>query len=102
METIKTKLQIIREQLEAKMTRAIVEAIEDGAKVEKVIGGGVYIDKVYITPRVAGTSRGLVLDIECDELEEALSPTADDLKIRAAQLRAELNKIENQLKEDKQ
>ena len=102
METTKTTLQIIKEELEGKMKRAIEQAIEAGAEIKKVVGGGAYVDGIYITPRVASSARGLVLDIECDELEEALAPTRTDLAERAEQLRAELEQIEKQLNEAKQ
>lgn len=97
-----TTLQIIKKELEGKMARALADAIKAGAKVEKSGAGGAHVDGIYITSLSAYTPRGLVLDIECPELEEALAPTKPDLENRAGILRAELKEIEEQLKEIKQ
>ena len=96
----KTTLQKIKEQLEKKMTRAIVAAIEDGAKREKAISGGIYIDGVYLTPKFATEYYGFVLDINAPEIEQLFEPTEEDLKKRTEELRAELEEIEKQLKSE--
>lgn len=103
METTKTRLQIVKEQLSEKMTRAIVEAIENGAKFEKEGNqGALTIDGVYLTPKYGTKYHGLVLDIDAPEIEQLLEPTEEDLKRRAEKLRAELNEIENKLKPNEQ
>ena len=90
----KTTLQKIREQLERRMKRAIVVAIENGAKCEKQFGG-ITIDGVYLPSGIE--YYGLVLRIPTQEIEELLEPTKDNLKKRVEELRAELKEIENQL-----
>lgn len=102
METTKTRLQIIKEQLEAKMTRAIVEAIENGAKYEIGIDGGLHIDGIYLTSKYGSNYHGLVLDIDAPEIEQLFEPTEEELKKRAEELRAELDEIENKLKPNEQ
>lgn len=104
METTKTRLQIIKEQLEAKMTRAIVEAIENGAECKKATGGGcgVHIDGVYLTSTFGTEYHGLILDIAAPEIEQLFEPSEEDLKKRAEELRAQLDEIENKLKPNEQ
>lgn len=103
METTKTRLQIIKEQLEAKITRAIVEAIENGAECKKATGGGgVYIDGVYLTQNFGTEYHGLILDITAPEIEQLFEPSEEDLKKRAEELRAQLDEIENKLKPNEQ
>lgn len=96
----KTTLQKIKEQLEKKMTRAIVAAIEDGAEYETLSGGGVRIDGVYLAPKFATEYYGFILDINAPEIEQLFKPTEEDLKKRAEELHAELEEIEKQLKSE--
>lgn len=100
--TEKTRLQIIEEQLSEKMTRAIVEAIENGANYETFTEGGLRIDGVYLTPKYGSNYHGLVLHIDAPEIQQLFEPTEEDLKRRAEKLRAELNEIENKLKPNEQ
>lgn len=102
METTKTRLQIIKEQLEAKMTSAIVEAIEDGAEYEKEESGGLLIDGVYLTPKFRTKYNSIVLRIFAPEIEQLFEPSEEDLKKRAEELRAQLDEIENKLKPNEQ
>lgn len=95
----KTTLQKIKEQLEKKMTRAIVQAIEDGAKYEKQMGGLV-IDGVYFPSSLRADYYGLVLRIDVHEIDQLFKPKTEDLKKRAEELRAEMEEIENQLKSE--
>lgn len=97
METEKTRLQKIKEQLEQKMTRAIVAAIEDGANCEIQINEGLRIDGVYLTPKFGSEYHGLLLNINAPEIDKLFEPSKEDLKRRAGQLRAELEEIENKL-----
>lgn len=98
MENEKTRLQKIKEQLEQKMTRAIVEAIEDGAEYEILISGGLRIDDIYLTPKFGTEYRGLILDINAPEIDKLFEPSKKYLEERAEQLRAELEEIEKQIK----
>ena len=93
----KTRLQKIKKQLERKIKRAIVQAIEDGAKCEKQ-SGGVVIDGVYLPEGFE--YYGVVLRIPIQEIEELLEPEKNSLKSRAKELRAELEEIEKQLKSE--
>lgn len=97
METNKTRLQVIQEQLSEKMTRAILEAIESGAKYETGTEGGVRIDGVYLTPKYSSNYHGLVLQIDAPEIEQLFEPTKEQLQKRAEALRTELTEIENKL-----
>lgn len=102
MGTTKTRLQIVKEQLSEKMTRAIVEAIENGAKYETGTDGGLSIDGIYLTPKYGSAYHGLVLRIDAPEIEQLFEPTEEELKRRAEKLRAELTEIENKLKPNEQ
>lgn len=86
--------------MEQKMTRAIIEAIEDGAKCEKTISGGVYIDGVYLAPKFSLKYHGLFLNINAPEIDQLFEPSEEELKKRAEELRAELDEIENKLKSE--
>ena len=96
MEERKT-LKEIKEQLSKEMTRAIVEAIKNGAKCEINKDGGVTIGGVYLTPKYGTEYHGLVLNIAAPEIEHLFEPSEEDMKKRAEELRAELDEIENKL-----
>lgn len=98
MEATKTRLQIIREQLSEKMARAIVEAIEDGAKIEKRIGA-IYVDNVLILTanKQLGTGNEIMLHLEAPEIDALFEPDREELTAKAERLRAELTEIENKL-----
>lgn len=91
----KTTLQKISEQLEKKMTRAVVAAIENGVTCTITPEGGIRIDEVYLTPKYGTKYYGLVLGINAPEIEQLFN---DDLMKRAEELRAELKEIEKQIK----
>ena len=101
METNKTTLQIVKEQIEQKMCRAIEQAIEAGAQIN-YSSKGATIDGVYVIKQVVNEGHAVVLYFQSAELDDIFKPTAKDLAERAEQLRAELEQIENQMKEDKQ
>lgn len=96
----KTTLQKIKEQLERKMTRAIVAAIENGAECKIIVGDGLSINGVFLTPKFGTGYHGLLLSINAPEIDQLFEPKKDDLKKRAEELRAELEGIENQLKSE--
>lgn len=101
MEEEKTTLQRIKEQLEQKMTRAIVAAMKDGAQWKEKNDGALLIDGVYLTPKFGTEYHGLILNIDAPEIEQLLERSKkEELKIRAEKLRAELEEIENQLKSE--
>lgn len=79
------------------MTRAIVDAIEDGAEYEIQISGALLIDGVYLMPKFGTEYRGLLLDINAPEIDKLFEPSKKDLEERAEKLRAELEEIENEL-----
>ena len=97
----KTTLQKIKEQLEKKMTRAIVAAIKDGAEYETQTVGGVTIDGVYLAPKFCTEFYGIVFRVNAPEIEQLFIPSKEDLKKRAEELRAELEEIEKQLKSER-
>ena len=100
MENEKTELQKIKEQIEQKMTRAIVEAIKDGAECKTNKDGSLKIDGLYLTPKFITEYHGIVLRINAPEIDKLFEPSEEELKKRAEELRAELEEIENKLKSE--
>lgn len=96
METQKTRLETIKAQLEEKLARAIVEAIEDGAKIEKS-RAGVTVDGVFVIGEQKDETKSVVLRISAPEINELFEPTEEQMQKRAEELRAELTEIENKL-----
>ena len=92
----KTRLEKIKEQLGEKLARAIVEAIEDGAKIERC-RAGVIIDGVFVIGENTDEERSVVLKIKAPEINELFEPTEEQMQERANALRAELTEIENKL-----
>ena len=98
MQTNETHLQAIARQCAEKITRATVEAIEDGTKIERTFGG-VSVDGLFIVKgdKKYGTRHAVVLRLDAPEIDALFEPTADQLQERAQKLREELQQIENQL-----
>lgn len=94
----KTKLQIIKEKLSKEMTRAIVEAIKNGANYKTNIEGGLNIDGVYLTPKYFSEYHGFVLEIDSPEIERLFEQSEEERKKRFKELRAELDEIKKQIK----
>lgn len=92
----KTRLEKIKEQLEEKLARAIVEAIEDDAKIERC-RMGVTIDGVFVIGENTDEEKSVVLKIKAPEINELFEPTEEQMQERAEALRAELTEIENKL-----
>lgn len=92
----KTRLEKIKEQLEKKLARAIVEAIEDYAKIERCCSG-VIIDGVFVIGESTVEEKSVVLKIKEPEINELFEPTEEQMRKRAEALRDELTKIENKL-----
>ena len=97
----KTTLQIIKEQLEGKMKRAIEQAIEAGAEINHS-GNGATIDGIYIVKEQYKDGHAVVLYFHSEEIDEIFKPTKEQMQKRIESLRAELEQIENQMKEIKQ
>lgn len=97
----KTTLQKIKEQLEKKMTLAIVCAIEDGAKIEhsKYVTNGYTIDGVFVQI-LSIDNISVCLNMKSEIICKACKPSKDELEKLAAEKRAELEEIENQLKSE--
>lgn len=96
MKTKETRLQKINEQLSKKMTRAIVDAIESGAKIERS-RVGVTVDGVFVVGERKDETKSVVLMISSPEINELFEPTEEQMQKRAEELRAELTEIENKL-----
>lgn len=92
----KTRLEKIFEQFEEELARAIVESIEDDAKIERC-RGGVIIDGVFVIGENTDEEKSVVLKIKAPEINELFEPTEEQMQERANALRAELTEIENKL-----
>lgn len=92
----KTRLEKIKEQLEEKLARAIVEAIESDAKIERY-RAGVTIDGVFVIGENTDEEKSVVLKIKAPEINELFEPTEEQMQERAEALRAELTEIEAKL-----
>lgn len=100
----KTRLEAIVEQKSKQLTRAIVEAIEDGAKIKRELGGGISIDGLYVQkPCYEQHCDGVVvLKLFSEELKAALADDAEMLAKRKADLERQITEIDNQLNSMKQ
>ena len=92
----KTRLEKIFEQFEEELARAIVESIEDDAKIERC-RVGVIIDGVFVIGENTDEEKSVVLKIKAPEINELFEPTEEQMQERANALRAELTEIENKL-----
>ena len=101
----KTTLQLIKEQLEGKMKRAIEKAIKAGAEIKMSISdatiNGATVDGIYIVKEQYKEGHAVVLYFRSEEIDEIFKSTKEQMQKRAESLREELERIENQLKEDK-
>lgn len=100
MDTQKTKLQRIKEQLEEKLANAIAEAINDGATIEQSAPGNtaIYVDGVLVFE-----SNNVVLHLpEKPEITNLFKMKSKEaLKMAANDLRKRLEQIEKQIAETK-
>lgn len=92
----KTRLEKIIEQFGERLARAIVESIEDDAKIERC-RRGVIIDGVFVIGENTDEEKSVVLKIKAPEINELFEPTEEQMQERANALRAELTEIENKL-----
>lgn len=93
-----TTLQRIIAQKTNQIRTAIEEAIDAGAKIDKPTSGMVSIDGVNVWQDFDNTF-SVFLKITSDKFAKAFAPSKDELEKLAAKKRAELEKIENQIKE---
>lgn len=100
MDTKKTKLLRIKEQLEEKLANAIAEAINDGATIEQTALGttAIYVDGVLVH-----ASNNVVLDLpEKPEITNLFNMKSKEaLEMAANDLRKRLEQIEKQIAETK-
>ena len=104
MKTKQTNLQKIVARAADYLAKHIDSAIDSGAEITLGMCGGVIIDGVFLmdTRKSYGSNVfDTVLHIDSEIIarafDKATVPTQAELTARAKELRAELNKIENQL-----
>ena len=95
-----TTLQKIIEQKTDQIRIAIEEAIDDGAKIEKLASFTsvlecCYIDGVYLQKNTHDGSLSIVLQFNSEKIAKAFEPSKDDLEKAAEIKRRELEDIEN-------
>lgn len=99
----KTLLQRIVEQESERMRITIEQAIDDGAKIEKLNSSTYWlecckIDGLYLQKSTSDGSISVVLSFCSEKIAKVFKPSKDDLKKMAKKKRAELEEIEKQLK----
>lgn len=96
-------LRKVAEQCTAKITRAIIERIENGAKIERSFGG-VSVDGLFIVKgnKKEGIRPAVVFRLDTPEIYALFEPTADQLQDRIKELREKLQEMENKLNTLKQ
>lgn len=93
MENEKTKLQKIVEQKTEQIKNAVLEALAEGAEVQRT-SVGVFVNKVFfVDSAIDHQGMTLCMSIRSDEFEELLKPTSV-LDEEAEQLRKRLKEIE--------
>lgn len=90
-------LMRVQEQLAQKMTRAIVAAIEDGAKIEANTMG-VTVDGVFLVKYDKNVKPSVVLSLDAPEIDELFEPSRDDLIKMIQKLQNKINQINIKLK----
>lgn len=98
MEQTKTTLQKIVEQKTEQIRIAIEQAIDDGAKIEKNITNCVTINNVFVQRDYFGHF-AVVVRFDSEKITKLFEPSKNDLEKLAEKKRAELEAIENQIKE---
>lgn len=101
----KTRLQKIVEQKADQIRIAIEQAIDDGAKIEKLgfftsVLECCQIDGLYLQKNTSDSSLSVVLNFSSEKIANVFDELSkDDLEQLAEQKRAELADIEKQIKE---
>jgi protoporphyrinogen oxidase len=93
-----TTLQKIIEQKADQIRRAIEQAIDEGAELQKVTPDLCKIDGVMVWKNKSGTN-SVVLTFESPKIAKAFEPSKEDLAELADKKRKELAEIEQQLNE---
>lgn len=104
MEETKTTLQKIVEQKTDQIRRAIEQAIDDGAKIEKLgsftsVLECCNIDGLYLQKNTTDGYISVVLDFSSEKIAKVFGSSKDALEKLAEQKRRELEEIEKQIKE---
>lgn len=104
MENAKTTLQKIVEQKTDQIRIAIEQAIDDGAKIKKLVPHTsvlecCYIDGVYLQKNTNDDSLSVVLNFSSEKIAKVFEPSKDTLEKLASKKRRELEEIEKQIKE---
>lgn len=98
MEENKTRLQLEVEKIQDRLSRVIVEEIENGKKATPCIAG-VYLEDVLLMSEKPKSSAAIVIHVEAPEIEELFMPSLEDLKAQKEGLEKKLQEVTNQLKE---
>ena len=98
MEETKTTLQKIVEQKAEQMRTAIVEAIENGAEINKITHDMYSIGGIMVWQNLDNTF-SVILKFASDKVANVFAPSKDDLEKAAEIKRRELEDIEKQIKE---
>lgn len=103
-ETKETTLQRIMEQKTRQICSAIERAIKNGAKIIKRKSALewmwiCYIDGILTQFNLANSTVSVVLNFESEKIAEIFDCDLDELREKAEQKRAELQAIEEQIKE---
>lgn len=98
----KTTIQKIAEQKTEQMRVAIEQAIDDGAKIEKLSSCTTLlecccIDGLYLQKNTSDGTISVILNFRSEKIAKAFEPSKDDLEKMAEQKRAELEEIEKQI-----
>lgn len=98
----KTTLQKIAEQKAEQMRVSIEQAIDDGAKIEKLISCTtllecLYIDGLYLQMYTSDGTISVILKFSSEKIAKVFAPSKDDIEKMAEEKRAELEEIEKQI-----
>ena len=98
----KTTLQKIKEKKDEQMRNAIEQAIDEGAKIERLVSYTtllecLLIDGLYLQKNTSDGTISVILNFRSEKIAKAFEPSKDDLKKMAEQKRAELEEIEKQI-----
>lgn len=98
----RTMLELIRDQLQSKATRAIVQALEGDAEIVRT-NYGVIVNGVFITKNDINTKPSILLTLDnAPEIDALFEPSKEQLQKRVFELTEELRKTNEQLNQMKQ
>lgn len=95
----KTLLQRIVAQTEIQIAQAIEEAIDNGAVIDRMLSGVVYIDGVLVqqSSPEEGCDAVVVLGLKSEKIKKALMDDAETLAMRKESLIRQIAEIDKQL-----